>query len=113
TPEVPERTIVDRIPASKLTIEETMFLIRVRGVLIDDYLMSDVDAEFATISHGVAFHVEVTPSAVQIAISRELPAVRMVVECYRSARDVLRDSSRILCASTSIPTSAIMCPRLR
>ena len=88
TSEVPENTIVDRIPASKLTIEETMFLIRVRGILIDDYLMSDVIADFATISHGVAVHVEVAGEATRIAISRTLPAVQMVVECYRTARDV-------------------------
>jgi molecular chaperone HtpG len=88
TPEVPENTIVDRIPASKLTIEETMFLIRVRGILIDDYLMSDVIADFATISHGVAVHVEVAGEAIRIAISRTLPAVQMVVECYSTARDV-------------------------
>jgi molecular chaperone HtpG len=88
TAEVPEKTLVDRIAASQLSIEETIFLIRVRGVLIDDYLMSDVDTVFATISHGVAFHVEITGSLIQIAISRELPAVRIVVECYRTARDV-------------------------
>jgi molecular chaperone HtpG len=57
-PEVPEKTIVDRIPGVDFSIEEAMFLARLRGVLLDDYLMPDIDAGFAVISHGVAFHVD-------------------------------------------------------
>ena len=87
-PEVPEKVIVERIPASKLSIEETIFLIRVRGILIDDYLMSSVEADFATISHGIAVHVDMVSDAIQIAISYTLPAAGMVIECYRAARDV-------------------------
>ncbi len=88
TPEVPEKTLVDRIPGTELTIEEAMFLVRMRGILLDDYLMSDVDAAFATISHGVTFHVEKVGQTLHISIARDMPAVRMVVECYRTARDV-------------------------
>lgn len=87
-PEVPEKTIVDRIPGTHLSIEEAMFLVRLRGVLLDDYLMPDIDAAFAVISHGVAFHVEPAGSALRISIAREMPAVRLVVECYKTARDV-------------------------
>ena len=61
---------------------------RLRGVLLDDYLMPDIDAAFATISHGVAFHEEPKDDALHISIARNLPTVRMVVECYRTARDV-------------------------
>lgn len=88
TPEVPEKPIVDRIPGTKLTLEEAMFLIRLRSVLLDDYLMPDVDAAFAAISHGVAFHVESKDSMLVISIARDMPAVRIVVECYKTARDV-------------------------
>ncbi len=87
-PEVPEKTIVDRIQGMDLSIEEAMFLVRLRGVLLDDYLMPDVDAAFAVISHGVAFHVDKIGSSLQISISRDMPAVRMVIECYKTARDV-------------------------
>jgi molecular chaperone HtpG len=86
--EVPEKTIIDRIPATQLTLDEAMFLLRVRGVLLDDYFLADVDAAFATMSHGVAFHVEPKSNGLQISISRDLPAVRMVVESYRTAREV-------------------------
>lgn len=87
-PEVPEKTIVDRVPAAQLSLEEAIFLLRVRGVLLDDYLMPDVEAVFAIISHGVAFHVDATGNVLHIAIARDMPAVRVVVECYTTARDV-------------------------
>jgi molecular chaperone HtpG len=50
--------------------------------------MPDIDAAFAVISHGVAFHVEPVGGAVRISIARELSAVRLVIECYKTARDV-------------------------
>ena len=87
-PEVPEKTIVDRIPGMELSIEEAMFLVRLRGVLLDDYLMPNIDAAFAVISHGVSFHVETVGGVPHISIARDMPAVRMVVECYKTARDV-------------------------
>ena len=86
--QVPEHTIVDRIPGRDLTFEEVMFLVRVRGILLDDYLMPDVDAAFATISHGVAFHVEKKDNALHISIARAIPPVAMVIECYTTASDV-------------------------
>jgi molecular chaperone HtpG len=86
-PEVPEKPIVDRVPASALSLEETIFLIRIRGVLLDQYLMPDVDVEFATISHGVAFQVDGKGDALRVAIARDMPAVKMVLELYRTARE--------------------------
>ena len=86
--QAPEHTIVYRIPGRDLTFEEAMFLVRVRGILLDDYLMPDVDAAFATISHGVAFHVEKKDNALHISIARAIPPVAMVIECYTTARDV-------------------------
>ena len=86
---VPERTLVDRIPATELTLDEAMFLVRLRGVLLDDYVIGDAEVSLADISHGVEFHTEAKGDTLQeIAISRTAPAVRMVVECYRNARDV-------------------------
>ena len=86
--EVPEETIVDRIPAMQLTLEEAMVLVRLRGVLLEDYFMSDVDAAFAKISHSVALHIEKREDVLHISIARDMPAVRMVVESYRAAREV-------------------------
>ena len=86
--QVPEKTIVDRIPGTALSFEEAMCLVRVRGVLLDDYFMPDVDLAFASISHGVAFHVERTKNAFEVSVARDMPAAQMVVECYNTARDV-------------------------
>lgn len=86
--EVPETTIVDRIPATQLTLDEAMFLIRLRGILLEDYFIPDVDAAFATISHGVTLHVEKQNNSLQISIARDMPAARMAIESYRSAHEV-------------------------
>lgn len=85
--EVPEKPIVDRIAGTALSFEEAMLLVRVRGVLLDDYLLSDVEASFANISHGVHIHVEKKTSLL-ISIARDMPAAKLVVECYRTARDI-------------------------
>ena len=85
---VPEQTLVERFPQTQLTLEEAMFLVRLRGVLLDDYFMPDVDAAFATISHGVSLHIEGKGDSLQISLARNMPAVRMVVEAYRSAPEV-------------------------
>ncbi|MCX6543491.1 MAG: ATP-binding protein [Acidobacteria bacterium] len=87
-PEVPEQTIVDRIPSSQLTLDEAMFLVKLRGVLLDEYFMPDIDAALASISHGVAFHIEKKGDVLHISIARDIPAVRMVVESYKTAREV-------------------------
>lgn len=86
--EVPDKAIVDRIPATDLSLEEAMFLVTLRGVLLDEYFLADVDAAFAKISHGVAIDVQLKEKTLQISIAREMSAARMVVESYRSARDV-------------------------
>ena len=89
--EVPEKTIVDRIPPNQLTLEEVMFLVRLRGVLLDDYFMPDVDVSFARISHGVAFHIEKKDDTITIFIAHDMPAVRMPVETYRTAPELFRN----------------------
>ena len=86
--QVPEHTIVERIEATQLTLEEAMFLVRLRGILLDDYLLADVDAAFAMISHGVDFHVEKKEETLHISIAQDISSVTMVLECYTTARDV-------------------------
>ena len=86
--QVPERTLVDRIPPSELTLEEAVFLAQLRWVLLDDYLMPEVDVDFATISHGVSVYVEMDGNERYIGIARDLPAAAIVIDCYKSARDV-------------------------
>jgi len=87
-PTVPDQVLVTRVAGTALAIEEAILLARIRGVLMDDYLMSNTDVEFATISHGVMFHVEKANDTLRIAIARDSPAVLTVLECFRTARDV-------------------------
>ena len=86
--EVPEEPLVDRVPQTELTLEEAMFLISVRHVLLDDYLMPDIETHLATISNGVAVDVKSEADILHISIERSLPTVGVVTEYYRTARDV-------------------------
>ena len=86
--QVPETPIVGIVPPAELSLEEAMFLIRVRNVLLDDYLMTDTETHLASISHGVAVDVQSVDKVLHIAIERSLSAVGVVTECYRTARDV-------------------------
>ncbi len=88
--QVPEKALVDLIPVTQLTFDEAMFLLRLRGILLDEYFMPDVDVHFATISHGVTLHVEPYDGRLRIAIARDMPGARMAVESYKSAREVFQ-----------------------
>ena len=86
--QVPEEPIVDKVPQTELSLDEAMFLVRVRQVLLEDYLMPDTETHLATISHGVAVDVKSESDTLQISIERNLPTVSVVLEYYRTARDV-------------------------
>ncbi len=88
--QVPETTIVDYIPASELVIDEAIFLIRVRSALLDEYFMPDVEVLFATISHGVTLQLDRVEGRLRVAIDRGMPAARMTIEAYKSAREVYK-----------------------
>ena len=85
---VPEKTIVDRVPSAALTIEEAMFIVRLRHVLLTEYFMESADIGLATMSHGVEYNVKQSTEATEILLSRNSSAVRQVVDCYRTAKEV-------------------------
>lgn len=86
--EVPENILVERLPQTQLTLEEAMFLVRLKGVLLDDYFIPDTDIAFASISHGVSLHIEPREGSLHISIARDMSSVKTVVETYRSAPEV-------------------------
>jgi molecular chaperone HtpG len=86
--EVPEKVIVDPILPAQLALDEAIFLVQLRGVLLNDYFMPDIEVGFAQISHGVDLYIEKKGDVLHIAINRKMPAVRMVIESYRGAREV-------------------------
>ncbi len=85
---VPDAPKVDLIPETQLTLEEAVFLIRLRNVLLEDYLMPNTEIHLATISHGVAVSVRLEADVLHIAIERNLPTVNVVTDYYRTASDV-------------------------
>src|SRR5205823_4072961 len=87
---VPDTVAIDRIPPAQLTLDEAMFLVRLRGTLIDEYFLPNVDASFAKMSHGVTLNVVRQGDIIGIDIARDMPAVRMVIEAYRLAREVFQ-----------------------
>jgi molecular chaperone HtpG len=88
--EVPDKVIIETIPQASLALDDAMFLVVLRGILLDDYFVPDVDVAFAKISHGVSLHIERKGQVLGILISHDMPAARMVVESYKTAREVFR-----------------------
>ena len=86
--EVPENILVERFPQTQLTLEEAMFLVRLKGVLLDDYFIPDTDVAFASISHGVSLHIEPREGRLNISVARDMLSVATVVETYKSAPEV-------------------------
>lgn len=88
--EVPEKVHVEPVPQTLLTLEEAMFLVRLKSILLEYYFMPNVEATFATISHNVSLHVDGNDDGLRISIARDMQAARMVVEAYRSAPEVFQ-----------------------
>ena len=66
-----------------------MVLVRLQNILVQDYLMADVELCLADISHGVEVSVEAGEESVTIALSKDMPALKMVFQGYDTARDVI------------------------
>ncbi len=86
---VPDQaTIIEEYTASQLTIEEAALQIKIISILNDDYLVPNVEVSFAKISHGVAFLINYHDNTLQIKLARDNPALRPVLECYKTAYEV-------------------------
>ena len=92
--EVPEEVIVDPIPPAQLALDEAMFLVQVRGILLTEYFMPDIEVGFAQISHGVDLYIDKKGDILHIAINRNMSAVSMVTESYKAGREVFSGFSR-------------------
>jgi molecular chaperone HtpG len=87
--EVPDHpTILKVYTGADLTIDEASILIRVLTVLNDDYLMYNIEAAFAEISHGVPFEVRHADGKIHFYLARNSGPVRPLLECYKTAHDV-------------------------
>jgi molecular chaperone HtpG len=87
--EVPDRATVVRVfEGSELSFEEVALVIRILSTLSDDYLLPNATVKLAEISHGVNILVEKDSGTVSVYISRDMVALKPVLNCYRSAPEV-------------------------
>lgn len=87
--QVPDRpTILKMFEGSDLSYAEASFLLRATSLLIEEYLISDIEVGLAEISHGVQILVE-TPGnpAVRVILSRSHPHLGAVLEACSAATD--------------------------
>lgn len=85
-PEVPDQIRVVRILQKCLTMDEVMFLVRLRGILDEQYFMPDVNVVYAKISHRVDLEIKKVNDVLHIAINRDMEAMRVVIQIYETAK---------------------------
>lgn len=83
--EVPDRAqILKEYEIKNLSMEELTLILRITNVLTEDYLIADVKVVIADISHAVPSLVSQTDKTVNIYISRTSPAVKQLLQIYKS-----------------------------
>lgn len=87
--EVPDKaTVVKVYAANELLREEAAYLARVLATLSDDYLLADVNVEFADISHSVPIKCEKQGNTLRLWIARGGSSVKPVIASYYTAYEV-------------------------
>lgn len=88
-PDVPDKaTVTKEYQPKDLLIEEASMLARVMATLSDDYLLVDVNVQFADITHGVPVLVAKEGDSVRIWLARNSSMVKPVIAAYRTAFEV-------------------------
>jgi molecular chaperone HtpG len=88
-PEVPDSVHVTRIyQPQELTISEASVLLRIAGILRDDYLIPDVEAVLVDMSHGVSILPEKVGEQLRIQIARGSSILPPVIEVREKAPEV-------------------------
>lgn len=85
-PEVPDSAqVVRRYSGTSLSVAEASILFRIASIVRDDYLVPDVEVQFAEISHGVTVLAACEKEQLKIVIARESTLLPPLVECYDKA----------------------------
>lgn len=83
--EVPDKAqILKEHDLKNLSMEELSLILRITNVLTEDYLIADVKVTMADISHSVPSLVTQTDKTINIFVSRTSPAVKQVLQIYKS-----------------------------
>jgi molecular chaperone HtpG len=88
-PEVPDDVSVNKVYLlAELSNAEFSFLIKVASTLQEDYLLQDIEVNFADISHGVPFLVQSNNSKLSLFISKTFQGISPVLKFYDTAYDI-------------------------
>lgn len=86
---VPDTVRIDRLYSySELSTDEIALKIRITTCLNEDYLLPDVDVQFADISHNVTIQAKNDDGKVSIFIARNCAVLRPVLEVYSTSYDI-------------------------
>jgi molecular chaperone HtpG len=89
-PMVPDAAgILESYEASSLTEDEFWFTFAVAKTLRNDYLFSDVEVEWAKISHGVPLLADMKGDKLVITISRFWPALQALLKVVEKSPEML------------------------
>ncbi len=87
--EVPNTATVTRVyGGNELSMSEGSVLLRIAGILRDDYLIPDVEIVLADISHGVTVLATKSGDLVKVQIARNSQLLVPVLEFYNKAYDL-------------------------
>jgi molecular chaperone HtpG len=81
--EIPDTVDVRLVDNQQLSIPELSIMSRIKTVLSDDYLMSDITVRFATISHNLTSTVRKEGNVVCIYLTQESSEVNYLTQIYK------------------------------
>ena len=86
---VPDEVRIDKIyQYSDLSTEEIALKIRMTTCLNEDYLLPDVDVQFADISHNISVQAKHEVGKVLIFLARNSSVLQPVIEVYSTSYDI-------------------------
>ncbi len=87
--QVPDSANVTRVyKGNELGYGEAAVIVRIISILRDDYLIADIEASFADISHGVTILPKKTGERLTLYVSKSSQLLPPLLECYDTAWDV-------------------------
>lgn len=84
--QIPDRIQVEIVPGAELQYQEATFLLRATTILLEEYLVDDVEVLLADLSHGVDVLVQTQPG-LRVLLSRNHRHLSAVLQAYETAPD--------------------------
>lgn len=77
--------------ATELSYAEASVLFKVASILRDDYLISEIEVQFADISHNVSILAEKNDDQLKISLAKSSPAIAPLIGVYDTAYSLFSD----------------------